>query len=124
SHSNYFPHHAQMIADGGDIDLFLIAGPAVRDVVARYTELTGRPPILPRQALGYLASSMYYAELDEDSDGAITRFMDRAREHAIPVDGFQPSSGYTTQETEDGPRRCVFTWNARRFPDPAGFFAA
>ena len=124
SHSNYFPHHAQMIADGGDIDLFLIAGPAVRDVVARYTELTGRPPILPRQALGYLASSMYYAELDEDSDGAITRFMDRAREHGIPVDGFQLSSGYTTQETEDGPRRCVFTWNDRRFPDPAGFFAA
>ncbi|NMA76493.1 MAG: DUF4968 domain-containing protein [Actinomycetales bacterium] len=123
SHSNYYPHHSQMIADGGDIDLFLIAGPAVRDVVARYTELTGRPPVLPRRALGYLASSMYYAELDADSDAAITRFVDRAREHGIPVDGFQLSSGYTTQETEEGAKRCVFTWNNDRFPDPREFFS-
>ena len=122
AHSNYYPHHAQMIADGGDIDLFLIAGPQVRDVVARYTELTGRPPILPRRALGYLASSMYYAELEADSDAAITRFVDRAREHGIPVDGFQLSSGYTTQETAEGPKRCVFTWNSDRFPDPRRFF--
>lgn len=123
SHSNYFPHHAQVRADGGDIDLFIIAGPTVRDVITRYTWLTGRPAMLPRQALGYLASSMYYAELPEGSDEAITRFIDIAREQGIPVDGFQLSSGYTTQETADGPRRCVFTWNDRRFPDPAGFFA-
>lgn len=124
SHSNYFPHHSQMISDGGDIDLFLIAGPDVRDVVSRYTTLTGRPPVLPRRALGYLASSMYYAEIDSDSDAAITRFVDTARSHGIPVDGFQLSSGYTTQETPDGPRRCVFTWNSKRFPDPQGFFSA
>ncbi|WP_114855313.1 TIM-barrel domain-containing protein [Brachybacterium sp. YJGR34] len=123
SHSNYFPHHSQVIADGGDIDYFVIAGPAVRDVVARYTELTGRPPVLPRQALGYLASSMYYAELDADSDQAITRFVDRAQEHGIPVDGFQLSSGYTTQDTADGAKRCVFTWNRDRFPDPERFFS-
>ncbi|MFC7458319.1 TIM-barrel domain-containing protein [Brachybacterium sp. GCM10030267] len=124
SHSNYFPHHTQMIADGGDVDLFLIAGPQIRDVVARYTELTGRPPVLPRQALGYLASSMYYAELTSGSDRAITRFVDLAGEHGIPVDGFQLSSGYTTQQTADGAKRCVFTWNQERFPDPAGFFSA
>lgn len=124
SHSNYFPHRSQMISDGGDIDLFLIAGPRVRDVVARYTMLTGRPPVLPRRALGYLASSMYYAELDSDSDVAITRFVDTAREHGIPVDGFQLSSGYTTQDTADGPKRCVFTWNNNRFPDPERFFSA
>lgn len=122
SHSNYFPHHTQMIADGGDIDLFLIAGPAVRDVVSRYTELTGRPPVLPRRALGYLASSMYYAELDADSDAATTRFIDRAGEHGIPVDGFQLSSGYSTQDTADGAKRCVFTWNRDRFADPRRFF--
>lgn len=124
SHSNYFPHHSQAISDGGDIDLFLIAGPQVRDVVSRYTTLTGRPPVLPRRALGYLASSMYYAELASDSDAAITRFVDTAREHGIPVDGFQLSSGYTTQNTADGAKRCVFTWNHDRFPDPKGFFSA
>src|SRR5699024_153170 len=99
SHSNYFPHHAQMIADGGDIDLFLIAGPAVRDVVARYTELTGPPPILPRDALVYLASSIYYAELDDDGGSAIPRFIGRAHKHGKAVGGVQLSSGYATDET-------------------------
>ena len=121
--SNYWASHSRYRADGGDIDLFLIAGPAIRDVVQRYTTLTGRPALLPKHALGYLASSMYYAELDADSDRAITDFIDIARVEDIPVDGFQLSSGYCTQETEAGAKRCVFTWNERRFPDPEGFFA-
>jgi alpha-glucosidase len=123
-HSNYWAPHSRYRADGGDIDIFLIAGPAIRDVVQRYATLTGRPPMLPKYALGYLASSMYYAELDEDSDRAITDFIDIARDEDIPVDGFQLSSGYCTQETDAGPKRCVFTWNERRFPDPEAFFTA
>lgn len=123
SHSNYFPHHSRLAVDGGDIDLFVIAGPQVREVVARYTLLTGRPPVLPRQALGYLASSMYYAELDADCDQAIVRFVDIARQEGFPVDGFQLSSGYSTQTTSQGPKRCVFTWNQERFPDPEAFFS-
>ncbi|WP_175454964.1 TIM-barrel domain-containing protein [Actinopolyspora saharensis] len=121
--SNYWPPHSRYRTDGGDIDLFLIAGPGIRDVVRRYTALTGRPPLLPKYALGYLASSMYYSELDADSDRAITEFVDVARAEDIPVDGFQLSSGYTTQPTEAGAKRCVFTWNEQRFPDPEGFFA-
>ncbi len=121
--SNYWPAHSRFRADGGDIDLFLIAGPAIRDVVERYTTLTGRPPLLPKYALGYLASSMYYAELDSDSDRAITEFIDIARAEDIPVDGFQLSSGYCTAETEQGLKRAVFTWNDERFPDPPRFFA-
>lgn len=122
--SNYWPRHSRYRADGGDIDLFLVAGPAIRDVVARYTTLTGRPPLLPKHALGYLASSMFYAELDQDSDRAITDFIDLARAEQIPVDGFQLSSGYSTQDTGQGPKRSVFTWNDRRFPNPQGFFTA
>ncbi|MBB3053386.1 alpha-glucosidase [Prauserella isguenensis] len=122
--SNYWPPHSRYRADGGDVDLFLIAGPGMRDVVRRYATLTGRPPLLPKYALGYLASSMYYSEVDSDGDRAITDFIDLAREEGIPVDGFQLSSGYTTQDTEAGPKRCVFTWNERRFPDPEAFFAA
>ncbi|QDB79208.1 DUF4968 domain-containing protein [Georgenia wutianyii] len=122
--SNYWPAHSRYRTDGGDIDLFLIAGPAIRDVVQRYTALTGRPPLLPKYALGYLASSMYYAELESGSDEAITRFIDIARAEGIPVDGFQLSSGYCTQDTPAGPKRAVLTWNDRRFPDPPAFFTA
>lgn len=123
SRSNYWPPYASYRTDGGDVDLFLIAGPTIREVISRYTGLTGRPAMLPRSALGYLGSSMYYSELPRDCDEAILGFVDAAERHGIPLDGFQLSSGYTQQETADGLRRCVLTWNEERFPDPSGLFA-
>ncbi|MGO0575521.1 glycoside hydrolase family 31 protein [Ornithinimicrobium panacihumi] len=122
SRSNYWPPHATYRTDGGDVDLFLVAGPTIREVVSRYTGLTGRPTMLPAAAFGYLGSSMYYSELERHCDEAIIGFVDTARRHGIPLDGFQLSSGYTQQETADGLRRCVLTWNEDRFPDPAAFF--
>ena len=120
--SNYWKPHSRYRADGGDIDLFLIAGPAVRDVVERYTDLTGKSAMLPRYALGYLGSSMYYPELEQDCDDAILEFIDTTKEEQIPVDGFQLSSGYCAIDTEEGIKRCVFTWNKKRFKDPEKFF--
>lgn len=121
--SNYWKPHSRYRTDSGDIDLFLIAGPSVRQVVERYTDLTGKSAMLPRYALGYLGSSMYYPELDNDCDDAILDFIDTTREEKIPVDGFQLSSGYCTVETDKGIKRCVFTWNKKRFKDPREFFA-
>jgi alpha-glucosidase len=121
--SNYWKPHSRYRTDGGDIDLFLIAGPAIRQVVERYTDLTGKSAMLPRYALGYLGSSMYYPELDQDCDDAILDFIDTTREERIPVDGFQLSSGYCTVETDKGIKRCVFTWNHKRFKNPKDFFA-
>lgn len=121
--SNYWKPHSRYRTDGGDIDLFLIASPSVRQVVERYTDLTGKSAMLPRYALGYLGSSMYYPELDNDCDDAILDFIDTTREEKIPVDGFQLSSGYCTVETDKGIKRCVFTWNKKRFKDPGEFFA-
>lgn len=97
--SNYWKPHSRYRVDGGDIDLFLIAGPSVREVVKRYTDLTGKSAMLPRYALGYLGSSMYYPELESDCDKAILEFIDTTKEEDIPVDGFQLSSGYTQQDT-------------------------
>ena len=124
SHSNYWPHHSTYEVDHGDIDLFFIAGPSVKDVVRDYTYLTGRSAMLPKYALGYLGSSMYYSELDKDCDKAIEGFIDTAIDEDIPIDGFQLSSGYTTQKTDEGDKRCVFTWNSDRFPNPTDFFKA
>lgn len=120
--SNYWKMHSRYRADGGDIDLFLIEGPSIRQVVERYTDLTGKSAMLPKCALGYLGSSMYYPELDSDCDDAILDFIDTTKEEGIPVDGFQLSSGYCAIETEQGIKRCVFTWNKKRFKNPADFF--
>lgn len=121
-HSNYWKRHSRYRTDGGDIDLFLIAGPSVRSVVERYTDLTGKSVMLPEYALGYLGSSMYYPELPQDSDDAIIGFTDIAHEEGIPLDGFMLSSGYCTVRTDKGLKRCVFTWNRKRFKNPEDFF--
>lgn len=120
---NYWHRHSRYRADGGDIDLFFIAGPKVTDVVKGYTFLTGTSAMLPRQAFGYLGSSMYYAELPHNCDEEIVNFIDTVKEEGCPIDGFQLSSGYCTAQTENGLKRCVFTWNGERFSDPKHYFA-
>ena len=118
--SNYWSRYSYWQADGGDIDLFLIAGGSIRRVVDNYTLLTGRPALLPKRALGYQGSSMYYPELEKDSDDAVLNFIDTIKEEGFPIDGFHLSSGYTSYNN----KRCVFTWNTDRFKDPRAYFAA
>ena len=121
-YSNYWGRHSAYRVNGGDIDYFFIAGPTIKEVVSRYTDLTGKSAMLPKSALGYLGSSMYYSELPKDSDDAILEFIDNAREESIPISGFQLSSGYTAQNTQEGSKRCVFMWDNNRFKDPSNFF--
>jgi alpha-glucosidase len=55
-------------ADGGDIDLYVIDGPHLADVIERYTKMTGRPSLPPLWALGYWQSKCTYYDwnaLDE-----------------------------------------------------------
>ena len=118
--SNYWPRYSYFRADGGDIDLFVIGGGSIAGVIDNYTLLTGRPALLPKRALGYQGSSMYYAELPENCDEALLQFVDTVHEEGFPIDGFHLSSGYTTT---DG-KRCVFRWNKDRFRDPEDYFKA
>ena len=98
---NYWHRYSSFRADSGDVDLFLIAGPSIENVVERYTDLTGKSMLLPKAAFGYLGSSMYYPELPKDCDDAILEFIDTVKEEDVPIDGFQLSSGYCAVETEE-----------------------
>lgn len=118
--SNYWQRYTYWQADGGDIDLFLLGGNSIARIIDNYTLLTGRPVLLPKRAIGYQGSSMFYPELEKDSDDAVLGFIDTIREEGFPIDGFHLSSGYTSVEN----KRCVFTWNKQRFKDPSGYFHA
>ena len=118
--SNYWPRYTYWQADGGDIDLFLLGRGTLKRIVDNYTLLTGRPALLPKRALGYQGSSMYYPELEKDSDDAVLGFIDTIKAEGFPIDGFHLSSGYTSYNN----KRCVFTWNTDRFKDPRAYFAA
>ncbi len=101
-------------AEDGDLDYYLIYGPSIEAVIEKFTRLTGRPMLPPRWSLGYLGSTMSYTDAPNAQE-QLKRFADLCQIHEIPCDMFHLSSGYTTNA--DG-KRCVFTWNRSRIPDP------
>lgn len=58
--SGYWPRYAHYMTEGGDIDVFMIAGPQMKDIVRRYCTLTGTPAMLPLNALGYVIFAHSY----------------------------------------------------------------
>lgn len=118
--SGYWEPYCYYQTDGGDIDLFLINGPTVAQVIDRYTQLTGRTALPTKQSLGYCASTMYYTELDKDCDKEIYEVIDKYDKVKIPVDNFWLASGYSSGEEDN--LRYVFSWNKKRFPNPKRFF--
>ncbi len=93
-------------AEGGDIVYYVFAGPTPREVLDRYTELTGRTPMPPMWSLGNQQCRWSY-ETDEEVRELARQF----RERDIPCDVIFLDIDYM-----DGYR--VFTWDKDRFPDP------
>jgi alpha-glucosidase len=113
---NYHGWYRHMVADAGDLDLWMIAGPNPLAVTQRFTWLTGRPALMPRWSLGYSGSTMSYTDAP-DAAAQMAGFLDKLAEHDIGCTSFHLSSGYTSI----GDKRYVFHWNRDKFPDPAGF---
>nr|HID14709.1 DUF4968 domain-containing protein [Anaerolineae bacterium] len=99
-------------AEGGELCYYFIYGPALSTVVERYTELTGRMMLPPLWTLGYHQSRWsYYPEARVRKLAA-----DFREAHHVPGDCIHLDIHYM-----DG-YRC-FTWDSKRFPDPAGLIA-
>ena len=94
-------------AQGGEMNYYFIYGPDMPDVVAAYTDLTGRPHQLPPLwALGYHQCKWsYYPE------SKVKEVANKLRELKIPCDAI-----YLDIDYMEG-FRC-FTWNKEYFPDP------
>ncbi len=92
-------------ADDGPIDYYLIAGPTVADVVRRYTDLTGKPPLPPRWALGFQQSRYSYM-----SDAELRDIAKRLRSDRVPADVLWLDIDYQD-------RNRPFTVNRQAFPD-------
>ena len=95
-------------ADGGELNYYFFAGPSLKQVVSRYTELTGRMPLPPLWSLGHQQSRYSYYP-----DKLVEHIAAQYRAHDLPLDVLHLDIHYM-----DGYR--VFTWDQSRFPDPAG----
>ena len=117
-HDNYHGLFRGYEAEGGDLDLYVLAGPRLGDVTPAFLRLTGGTALLPRWSLGYAQTAMALADAP-DAQAQIEDFIERCRIEDVPVSAFHFGSGYTSI----GPRRYVFHWNRAKFPDPEGLMA-
>lgn len=102
------PNILTMGGPGGPIDYYVIAGPSLRDVVRRYTDLTGKAPLPPKWALGYQQSRYSYMSSEEVGQIAATLRRDR-----IPTDVIWLDIDYQD-------RNRPFTVNKQTFPNLKG----
>lgn len=112
-YENSFPARFELgaeeraVFEGGALRCYLIPGPPAR-AIARYSELTGRPPLPPRWALGFHQSRFSY-DSEEDVRGVVAGFT----AYDMPLSAIHLDIHYM-----DG--FLVFTVDGRRFPDLAG----
>jgi alpha-glucosidase len=97
--------------DGGELNYYFIDGPTPKDVIRRYTELTGRMPLPPVWSLGFhQCRYSYYPESQ-------VRFIaDNFRLRRIPADTLWLDIHYLENYNP-------LTWDKTRFPDPAKMIA-
>ena len=95
-------------SDGGEMNYYFFYGPSMKQVVSRYTELTGRMPLPPKWALGNQQSRWSYG-----SEKEVKEIVTRYREDKIPLDVIHLDIDYMDDYR-------VFTFNHDRFPDPPG----
>ncbi len=99
----YTPNYVSAEFDDGQYRYYFIPGPAKR-CLERFTELTGRPELPPRWALGYHQSLVAY-DNEQDLETLHQNFL----QHKLPI-----SAIHLDIEYMDGFR--VFTIDSARFP--------
>lgn len=103
-----FEDRYRIQTEGGELDLYIIAGPKISDVVRRYAFLTGTSPMPPLWALGHMLCRYSYYP-----DTQVLEIAKRARQERLPTDVVWLDIHYM-----DGFR--VFSVDPSRFPDLPG----
>jgi len=87
--------------------IYLLAGSNLKEVVESYTELTGKPLLPPKWAIGYHHSK--YGVPNNEAEAV--ELAEKFRKKEIPCDAL-----YFDIQHMDGKRD--YTWDAKRFPNP------
>ncbi|MBT2485136.1 MULTISPECIES: alpha-xylosidase [unclassified Microbacterium] len=102
----------QFSVSGEVLEYFVIAGPTPKEVLGRYTALTGRPPVVPAWSYGLWLSTSFTTDYDEQT---VNSFIDEMAARELPVSVFHFDCFWMREFNW-----CDFEWDPRVFPDPAG----
>jgi alpha-D-xyloside xylohydrolase len=105
----------QFSVPGEVLEYFLIYGPSPKDVLQRYTALTGRPALPPAWSFGLWLTTSFTTDYDE---ATVTGFIDGMAARDLPLHVFHFDCFWMRAF-----HWCDFEWDARVFPDPAGMLA-
>lgn len=102
----------QFSVEGEGLDYFLINGPSMKEVLLRYTNLTGKPALPPAWTFGLWLSTSFTTKYDEET---VNTFVDGMLSRGIPLKVFHFDCFWMKEFHWSD-----FTWDSRVFPDPVG----
>ncbi|WP_428951154.1 alpha-xylosidase [Streptomyces sp. cg35] len=102
----------QFSVEDQSVEFYVVAGPAPKDVLRRYTALTGRPALPPAWSFGLWLTTSFCTEYDEET---VTSFVDGMAERAIPLTVFHFDCFWMREYQWSD-----FAWDPEVFPDPVG----
>jgi alpha-D-xyloside xylohydrolase len=100
----------QFTVEGESVEYMVVYGPTPKEILARYTQLTGRPVVPPAWSFGLWLSTSFVTDYDE---ATVRTFIDDMRAYDIPLSVFHFDCFWMREF-----RWCDFEWDARVFPDP------
>ncbi|MER5799153.1 alpha-xylosidase [Streptomyces mirabilis] len=105
----------QFSVEDQSLEFFVVYGPTPKEILARYTALTGRPALPPAWGLGLWLTTSFTTDYDE---ATVNRFVDGMAERGIPLSVFHFDCFWMR-----GYQWCDFAWDSETFPDPEGMLA-
>jgi alpha-D-xyloside xylohydrolase len=102
----------QFSVAGESLEYFIIFGPTPKQILKRYTQLTGRPAAVPAWSYGLWLSTSFTTDYDEQT---VTRFIDGMAQRDLPLSVFHFDCFWMREFNWSD-----FEWDSRTFPDPEG----
>ena len=105
----------QFSVPGESLEYFVIYGPSPKQILERYTALTGRPALPPAWTFGLWLSTSFTTNYDEQT---VMSFINGMSERGIALNVFHFDCFWMK-----GAHWCDFVWDDKTFPDPRGLLA-
>jgi alpha-D-xyloside xylohydrolase len=105
----------QFSVEDQSLEYFVIHGPTPKEILSRYTALTGRPALPPAWSFGLWLSTSFTTDYDE---ATVNRFVQGMTDREIPLSVFHFDCFWMREYQWSD-----FTWDPEVFPDPEGMLA-
>jgi alpha-D-xyloside xylohydrolase len=102
----------QFSVAGQSMSYLIVYGPTPKEILSRYTALTGRPALPPAWSFGLWLTTSFTTSYDEET---VTSFVDGMAERDLPLSVFHFDTFWMREFSW-----CDFEWDTRIFPDPVG----